>query len=248
MTYKRKFTLVELLVACQPKLQRRPTRRGFTLVELLVVIAIISVLAGMLLPALENARQMAQAINCTNQIKQVTLGSFQYSNDYNGSFIDTLNWQGSSELLSYTGTQTGVHDTIFTCPTNQSVKPTEAWNYNINTAMNRYVTSDTSVGVRMSGMSKVKYPSDTAWWLDGYSPTYIDANESYYWSRTTTAISASSTLDATMDIEANHDSNEDKFNMGFIDGHAESLSESAISETNQDYRLWYNGIHNYDWR
>ena len=53
-------------------------RKNFTLIELLVVVAIIAILAGILLPALNNAREMARQTQCLNQIKSMTTAALIY--------------------------------------------------------------------------------------------------------------------------------------------------------------------------
>src|SRR5688500_5427484 len=107
-------------------------RSGFTLIELLVVIAIISILAAILFPVFARARENARRASCQSNLKQLSLGVFQYVEDYDGKFprYDTAEgWIGVNGPVIFNIKPYIKSEQIYICPSAKKSNQLPVLNY-----------------------------------------------------------------------------------------------------------------------
>ncbi len=150
----------------------QPRQRGFTLIELLVVIAIIAILAAILFPVFAKAREKARQTACLSNMKQMALGSLQYTQDYDEKYIAGVNRYGkgpgwAGEMYPYVKS-TGV----FRCPDDATALPGTTVSYALNSQFSPFVPSGN--GAQPISIAQLNASANTVQFFEIVNSGYYD--------------------------------------------------------------------------
>ena len=190
-----------------PHHPEKPGRRGshFSLIELLIVIAIIAILASLLLPALQAAREKANALSCMNNLKTLGMGMGSYLNDSGDDlppFREKANFHSAYWIQALLGYDSNLQEVsghyipsqTLGCPamTSKMTLKKAAKDHLPQYAVNAYILThslaldgSTSNEMRAGKHSKIRNASEKYFFIDvwrntGNSPLTIDRSEGWY--------------------------------------------------------------------
>jgi prepilin-type processing-associated H-X9-DG protein/prepilin-type N-terminal cleavage/methylation domain-containing protein len=203
---------------------------SFTLVELLIVIAIISILSALLMPAIQKAKNSSKEIVCISNLRQNITAELAYSSDYNGLIPSLQYWASGDNAWHEFLTQSDYIKSkkVLLCPSwgpaNYTNKYLTYGSQVTQQGLNPlYTVSDGTATFNMIFPNKIKYQSNFALLSD--SIMIYSSSPNYHLLQ---VYAFSYALSGHNFVHLRHNG---KASMAFLDGHAEKCSRSRIVDT-----------------
>lgn len=232
-----KISILKKGISMNVNTKRFSDHNFFTLIELLITIAIIAILAALLLPALNSAKEKAKAINCRAQLKQIGLASSGYIDD-NDDYM-TCSYAAQDSYLSWPVTFSGylnvksgydIRTSVYICPSTTVALANRGYNvtYMPNINAFRYIGTTGAINP-LYKVNSVKRPSSLRVMLDG-NATILNPNDSNPWY--SGICSPADTNSYVIEARRRH---QGRMNYLCLDGHVDDLKLPTLRCSKEPY-------------
>ena len=211
--------------------------RAFTLIELLVGIAIIALLIGILLPALGRSRDAARRLTCLVNMRSLQTAHWSYMTDHDGWMLGTSHASSWIEVLRGYDPMLLLRSPVDESPHFAGGTPVNGQFRQTSYSINYHLSPDNPSGI--GRIDLVERPTATAHFViaayEGAAAVADHVHPHLWWSPIVQAIPGKAAIEVQTNAHAGDVGTwEAVSNYGFLDGHAESRTFSAVYTSRSD--------------